>query len=172
MLRVLAILIMVLSAPPVQAQDAEEVALARNVLMRLQSLSFSKGREYCGYLGLTRDGALVASVAVPGDLASCDAAFPHDIAVVASYHTHGAFDAGYYNELPSTIDVDGDSDFYMNGYIATPGGRFWFVDGRNRRVHQICGAGCLPVAPGFRKGADGTIAEQYSYDGLRRALGD
>ena len=172
MLRVLAILIMALPALPVQAQDAAEVALARTVLTRLQALSFSKGREYCGYLGLTRDGTLVASVAVPGDMASCDAPFPDDIAVVASYHTHGAFDAGYYNELPSTIDVDGDSDFFMNGYIATPGGRFWFVDGRNRTVHQICGTGCLPVAPGFRKGADGTIAEQYSYDRLRRALGD
>lgn len=172
MLRVLTLLILTLTAAPLVAQDVQEEALARSVLTRLQPLSFRKGREYCGYLGLNRAGELVASAAVPGDMASCDAAFPSDIAVVASYHTHGAFDAGYFNEMPSTVDVDGDSEFFMNGYIATPGGRFWFVEGRSRTVHQICGLGCLPVAPGFRKGADGTVAEQYSYDRLRRALGD
>ncbi|SEN05795.1 protein of unknown function [Loktanella fryxellensis] len=170
MLRHLA-LIAIAAAPlfhPAMAQDADEVALARDVLAALQPVSFDKRREYCGYLGLTRQGELVASAAVPGDMASCSADFPDDIAVIASYHTHGAFDEGYFNEMPSTVDVESDAEFFLNGYVATPGGRLWHIDGRTRVARQICGSGCLPVAPGYRKEADGEIAETYTLDELRR----
>lgn len=155
-------------AAPAGAQDAAEVALARDVLTALQPLSFEKGREYCGYLGLTRQGELVASAAVPGDMASCTADLPDDIAVIASYHTHGAFDEGYFNEMPSTTDVESDAAFLLNGYVATPGGRFWHIDGRTRIARQVCGGGCLPVAPGHYKEADGEVADVYTLQELRR----
>ncbi|UTH48519.1 DUF4329 domain-containing protein [Loktanella salsilacus] len=157
-----------LLAAPATAQDAQELALARTVLSDLQTLSFKKKREYCGYLGLTRDGTLISSDPVVGDMASCAARFPDDIAVIASYHTHGTFDEGYFNEMPSTIDVESDSAAYMNGYVATPGGRLWFINGRTRVSRQICGLGCLPVAPQFRKEADGEVAEEYTFEALRR----
>ena len=155
-------------AHPVAAQDEAELSLARTVLAELQALSFAKKREYCGYLGLTREGVLVATDAVPGDMASCAAEFPTDVAVVASYHTHGTFDEGYYNEMPSTIDIDSDAAAYMNGFVATPGGRLWYIDGRARVTRQICGLGCLPVAPLFSKTAEGEVEEVYTYDDLRR----
>ena len=154
-------------AAPAAAQDAREVALVRAVFAELQPLSFRKKREYCGYLGLTRSGELVATDPVPGDMASCAADYPSDIAVVASYHTHGTFDEGYYNEMPSLTDLDSDSAAYLNGYVATPGGRLWYVDGRQRLTFQICGVGCLPVAPLFSKDSDGAVAEAYTYDDLR-----
>ena len=161
------VLPLVLALPTVlTAQDAQEVALVRGIFADLQPLSFRKKREYCGYLGLTREGKLVATDAVPGDMASCTMEFPRDIAVVASYHTHGTFDEGYYNEMPSLLDVESDSSAYLNGYVATPGGRLWYVDGRARVARQICGVGCLPVAPQFSNFADGAIAEVYTYDDL------
>ncbi len=168
MLRRIALLFTI-AVTPLHAQNAQELALARDVLTGLQSLSFEKKREYCGYLGLDRTGNLVATNPIPGDMASCAADFPDDLAVVASYHTHGAYDDGYFNEMPSTIDVESDSAYYMDGFVATPGGRFWYIDGRAKFVRQVCGVGCLPVAPQFRKGADGEIAEAYTYDDLRRA---
>ncbi|MBS1301346.1 DUF4329 domain-containing protein [Loktanella sp. SALINAS62] len=153
------------------APDLAEVALAERTLYALQAQSFAKRREYCGYLGYDNDGELVASPAVAGTFASCSAPFPTDIAVTASYHTHGAFDDGYFNELPSLIDVDGDAQFLLNGYVATPGGRLWYVAGRERSVHLICGIGCLPIAPGFRKGLSGEILDGYTYEDLQNALG-
>ena len=156
-----------LIATPALSQDAREVALVRDVFAELQPLSFRKKREYCGFLGLTRMGDLVATQPEPGDMASCAAAFPTDIAVVASYHTHGTFDEGYHNEMPSLTDIDSDSATYLNGYVATPGGRLWYIDGRARVTYQLCGLGCLPVAPEFRKDRDGAVAEAYTYDDLR-----
>jgi hypothetical protein len=164
----LLVLLSLLLAVPATAQDAQELALARSVLTDLQVLSFKKKREYCGYLGLTRDGTLISSDPVAGDMASCSAHFPSDVAVIASYHTHGTFDEGYFNEMPSTIDVESDSAVYINGYVATPGGRLWYIDGRTRVSRQICGVGCLPTAPQFRKGADGGVAEVYTFRELRR----
>ena len=154
------------------AQDAAERAVAEAALTALQPLSFSKHREYCGFIGYNDDGALEASRATPGTLAGCSADWPTDLAVVASYHTHGAFDRDYFNEVPSVIDVEGDHQFLLNGWVSTPGGRLWYIDGRARTIHLQCGPGCLPIAPGFYKGANGVIRERYTLDELRQFLGD
>jgi len=159
-----------LMAQPVAAQDPQEVAVARTILTQLQMLSFDKRREYCGFIGYDAQARLVASDPVPGTQATCSAPFPTDLAIVASYHTHGDFDLGYFNEVPSDIDVESDRELLINGYVSTPGGRLWYVDGRAEIVRQICGLGCLPVAPGFRKGINGHIAEQYTFDALRAKL--
>lgn len=154
------------------AQDAAELVVAKEVLTRLQLLSFEKRREYCGYIGYNADGILTATKPTAGDQASCGAPFPRDMAVTASYHTHGDFDAGYFNEVPSIIDMDGDAEFYMNGYVSTPGGRMWFIDSQVLTAYQVCGIGCLPKAEGFQKGKDGDIADAYEYDALRAKLGN
>lgn len=157
---------------PTLAQDAEEVAVARAILTQLQPLSFEKRREYCGFIGYNANAQLEASDPVPGTQASCSAPFPRHLAVVASYHTHGDFDHGYFNEVPSDIDVDSDAEFLLNGYVSTPGGRLWFIDGRGETLHQICGIACLPVAPGFYKGINGDIAHTYTFDALRAKLAE
>ena len=86
--------------------------------------------------------------------------------MLASYHTHGAFDLGYFNEIPSDIDMESDAAFLLNGYVSTPGGRLWYVDTDEMQVRQICGIGCLPKDPNFVEGADGKIEEVYSYQDL------
>lgn len=153
-------------------QSAEEILLARKTLSALQAQSFAKQREFCGYIGYNSKGELIATPAVGGDIASCNPILPLDFAPTASYHTHGGFDPEYISEVPSDIDLDGDRSERVNGYIATPGGRFWFVDSNRMEVRQLCGAACLPVAPNFVKGADGYIALRYSRDALLRKLGD
>jgi hypothetical protein len=37
-------------------------------------------------------------------------------------------------------------------------------------VRLLCGLSCLPMAPDYRKGANGRIASKYSYDALVRKL--
>ncbi len=150
------------------AQDAAEVALARETLWSLQAVSFAKGREFCGFIGYDASGVLRATRAVQGDESTCLADLPNDLAVTASYHTHGGFDPDYFGEIPSEIDIEGDAA--INGYVSTPGGRFWFVDTRAMEVRLLCGLSCLPMAPEYRKGANGPIAPRYSYDALVRKL--
>ena len=167
----LVVLALGLATGPAAAQSLEEIDLAQRTLSRLQEPSFRKRREHCGFIGYDARGQLVAGPASEGTMDSCAAPYPTDLAVTASYHTHGAYDEGYFNELPSLIDVEGDASVYLDGYVATPGGRLWLVMGRTRSVHLICGLGCLPVAPGFRKGSSGEILDGYSYEDLGRAFG-
>ena len=162
---------LVLAAGPATAQSVDEVTLARETLSRLQEPSFRKRREHCGFIGYDARGKLVAGPASEGTMDTCAAPYPDDLAVTASYHTHGAYDEGYFNELPSLIDVEGDASVCLDGYVSTPGGRLWLVAGRTRSIHLICGLGCLPVAPGFRKGSSGEILDGYTYEDLGRAFG-
>ena len=171
-MRKISVVLAALVAAPAAAQDAAEVEVARAALAAIQETSFRKRREFCGYIGYDARGELVATDPVQGTRASCGAPYPDDLAVTASYHTHGAFDAGYFNELPSTVDVEGDMQWLLTGYVATPGGRFWHIDGREGIATLICGPACLPVAPGFYKGQTGDIADRYSIEELRLRLGD
>tara|TARA_R110002051_G_scaffold136488_3_gene209133 strand:- start:5146 stop:5673 length:528 start_codon:yes stop_codon:yes gene_type:complete len=169
-LRILVLIAVLVGPVPVAAQDTEELRLARDVLTRLQPISFEKGREYCGYIGYDAQGTMIASPPVMGTKDSCAATFPHNFAITASYHTHGDFDRGYFNEIPSDIDMEGDQRFYMNGYVSTPGGRLWYIDTQVMVTRQVCSVACLPVAEGFRKGAKGDVAQSYTYEALIEAL--
>lgn len=171
-MRVSVLVIAMICAQPLVAQEAEELLIARRVLSDLQAKSFAKRREYCGYIGYDETGVMVASPAVAGTSDSCTAPFPRNVAVTASYHTHGDYDHGYFNELPSDVDMAGDKQFYMNGYVSTPGGRLWFIDSQEMVTHQVCGVACLPVSDGFRKGARDDIAARYTFEALVEKLGD
>ena len=160
------------AAGPAFAQDRTEHQLARATLHALQAPSFAKQKEFCGYIGYNEHGELVATKANLGTVAGCVAILPDKFAPTASYHTHGDFDFEYLSEIPSDIDIEGDARERVNGYISTPGGRLWFVDSRKMEVRQLCGMGCLPVAPNFVKGADGEIALRYSYEALLRKLNE
>lgn len=143
----------------------------QKLFAKLQPLSIRHDREYCGYIGYDAKGTLRATEPFPGDASSCQ---PRDAVelfnTVASYHTHAAFAAGYYNEIPSQQDVDSDSEQGMDGYVATPGGRLWFVDGADLSVRQICPVNCLPADPDFIYADDGPIAKFYTYDRLLQRL--
>jgi hypothetical protein len=148
--------------------DVSDAIFAKAILNELQATSFSNNREYCGYLVLALDGTLAASVSTKGSVDGClPENPPEEHLIVASYHTHGAFDYDTPAEFPSVADVEADGDEGVDGYISTPGGRLWYVDGVNLTVRQICGVGCMIQDPNFEVGLDGLIEESYSIDELR-----
>lgn len=161
------IAVAVLAPAIVNAQQASEVTLVSSIFEELQPVSFAQNVEYCGYVGFNTDGQLIASKPTRGDEGSCLADDPHYIEVItASYHTHGGHSLDYFNEVPSGEDMEGDADEGIDGYVATPGGRLWYIDSVDMIASQICGIGCLPADSAFVEGADGIIAESYSYDEL------
>ncbi len=154
---------------PAPAQERAEVAFAQKILASLQAKSFASNREYCGTIGLTEDGRLVASNPRRGGRDGCRPRDPaHAYEIIASFHTHAGFDEDADSELPSVSDVLSDMDEGLDGYLATPGGRFWFIDGLSGTTRQICGLGCLPTDPDFEPGLWGKIRKRYSLGDLER----
>ena len=151
------------------AQVAHEEAAAKQILTDLQAISFRKNREYCGVLLRMPSGKLVSSQAFKGTKARCRVKqIPRGATVVASYHTHGAYLPGYDNEVPSLLDLEVEIDWGIDGYVSTPGGRFWHVDGRNGTIRMICGLGCLPSDKRFQDQSRvfGKIRSKYTFESL------
>jgi hypothetical protein len=157
-----------LSASPLIAQGNAEVGLVKATLNALQSASFTANREYCGYIVIDANGDLVAAPAVQGAIGYCEAEEPpKDSVPVASYHTHGAFEYDTPAEFPSVGDLEADEAEGVDGYISTPGGRLWYVDGVDQIASQLCGIGCLTQDPNFEAGLDGELRISYTIDELR-----
>jgi hypothetical protein len=152
------------------AQDAAEMAAARAVLLQLQPRSFAENLEYCGYIGRMPDGSLMATEVTRGDSWGCLSRGDESrfVEVVASFHTHAGFDRAADSEVPSSTDIEGDMDEGVNGYVATPGGRLWYIDGRRGVATLICGLGCMGQDPNFISGDSGPIASRYTLQELRR----
>lgn len=169
MFRIALVLIAFSIALPAQAQNAGELAAAKQILSDLQAISFKKNREYCGVLMRTPEGKLVSSKAFKGTKARCRVKrIPLGAKVVASYHTHGAYLPGYDNEVPSLLDLQVEMEWGIDGYVSTPGGRFWHVDGRNGTVRMICGLKCLPSDKRFEDQSRffGPIRSKYNFETL------
>lgn len=144
-----------------------EIALVRARLAPLQHLSFAARYEYCGYLGRAPAGGLAFTEMVRGGHNGCTPKMPEGgLDLIASVHTHGAYGRTVPAEFPTVLDMESDRREGVNGYVATPGGRLWYIDSRAMVAVQICGLGCLPQDPSFRPGDDGTIAARYSYGQL------
>ena len=151
----------------VSAQSSEELALVKEIFADLNPLSIAENREHCGYIGFDDDGNLTFSDPTPGNSDSCLADDPVHIQVITtSYHTHAAFSPDYSSELPSGTDMEGDEEEGIDGWVATPGGRLWYIDTEDMTTRQICGIGCLPSDPSFIAGDSGIIEQSYSYDEL------
>ncbi|MEM7469781.1 MAG: DUF4329 domain-containing protein [Pseudomonadota bacterium] len=146
------------------AASAALIEKAKMALSSIQNSSFVSNREYCGMIGLTKANELIVSPARRGRTAGCDHRGFADrtITPVASYHTHGGFHAHHDSEVPSVSDIDMDYHNKVFGFVATPGGRMWMVDYRDRSVHQICGLGCLPQDPSFHEHMAGEIPTSMS----------
>ncbi|MEM9795414.1 MAG: DUF4329 domain-containing protein [Pseudomonadota bacterium] len=158
---------------PAAAKDAEVTALARTVLTELQPLSIARNREYCGTIGLNAKGRLMVSEIAEGDRYTCH--LPQDdrlVKDIASFHTHGAYTGDADGEVPSLQDLLSDMAAETDGYVSTPGGRFWFVDWHRGEVHQICGLNCLPADPEFRPKLWGPVDKSYDLKGLERRMGE
>jgi hypothetical protein len=155
---------------PILAQDRAEFTAAREILLQLQPRSFAENREYCGYIGVMSDGRVMATEVTRGDAYSCLSRGDESrfVDIVASFHTHAAFDRTADNEVPSSDDVLGDMDEGVDGYVATPGGRLWYIDGRRGVATQLCGLGCMGQDPNFIAYDAGPIAQRYTLRELRR----
>ncbi|WP_341862929.1 DUF4329 domain-containing protein [Gymnodinialimonas sp. 57CJ19] len=162
-----------LAASQATAQDAAELAAARGALLQLQARSFAENREYCGYIGRLPGGQLTATEVTRGDTWGCLSRADESrfVEVVASFHTHAGFDPSADSEVPSTDDMRGDIAEQVNGYIATPGGRLWFVDYRRAVAVQLCGLGCVGQDPRFIPGDAGPIAQSYTMQQLQAREG-
>ena len=44
-------------------------------------------------------------------------------------------------------DIEADEDEGVDGFVATPGGRLWYVDTKDMIVRQLCSLNCLPQDP-------------------------
>lgn len=165
----ISLVLLVAFSLPAAAQDAREMAAARDILYDLQPLSIRENREYCGVLLRLPDNTLISSKAFRGKKARCTVKrIPTGARVVASYHTHGAFLEGYDNEVPSLLDLEVEAEWGIDGYVSTPGGRFWHVDGRRGTIKMICGPGCMPSDSRYRDQSRsfGKIRPDYDYEGL------
>ena len=149
--------------------DGEELAFIMDLFAELQPRSVTENRELCGYIGYNRLGELRATRIMEGDEASCLLPnWPIKLTVIASFHTHSTFSRDYDSEVPSVIDIETDESSGIDGYVATPGGRLWYVDTDTMTVSQICGIGCLPQDPAFLAAADGAVRASYTYRGLQK----
>lgn len=169
-LAALTLLALPLVPDAVVAQNAAELAAARGVLLQLQPRSFVENLEYCGYIGRMPDGRLMATEVTRGDAWGCLSRGDESrfVGVVASFHTHAGFDRAADSEVPSIADVVGDMEEGVNGYVATPGGRLWYIDGRRGVATQVCGLGCMGQDPNFIPGDSGPIAQTYTLQQLRQ----
>lgn len=155
-----------------KAQSTQETTFIMALMESMNALSVTLNREVCGYVLRDAAGVYSSTKVSWGGPASC-ASLPliDGMTAVSSWHTHAAWGEGYDGEVPSTQDVEGDMSFGVNGWVGTPGGRLWFVDGTTGAMRQICGRGCLPVDPNFFPEEHGPVAESYTLDGLYRRFG-
>ncbi len=152
----------------VTVTQQEVQGFAREQLMALQQRSFAEGIELCGIIFERKGGTLGASPPRKGSEASCGIAYFDEPGMrpLASFHTHGGFNEDYDSEVPSVLDLESDAASGMDGYVATPGGRFWWVDANRPAAIRVCGPGCLPQDPAYQPCPALEPRELYSYEEL------
>lgn len=152
----------------VSAQSAKRIAYAKSVLAEAQTASIQSNREYCGYIGINDLGNRAAIEPRRGWKGSCRPKAPPDDwnAVSASYHTHGGYHPNVDSEVPSVSDVETDHDEGVDGWLVTPGGRVWFINGFHQTARLICDQGCLPADPDYQDGDWPPIETFYTLEML------
>ncbi len=158
-------LLLPLAATPALAQSSALQELARKQLQDLQPISIRQNREFCGVIGRAKDGRLIAGPIRRGKRARCQVGeLPPNTTLVATFHTHGSYLRRFDNEVPSIIDFETEIALGSIGYVSTPGGRFWMVNGPKAEVRLICGVGCLPWDPNFKDQEEklGKIRDRYT----------
>ena len=148
----------------VTAAQSDVESFARERLGAMQARSFAEKVELCAIIYEDSEGDLGTSRILAGDEATCDLRYFDEpgMAPVASIHTHGAFNEDYDSELPSLLDLEGDIESGLDGYVATPGGRLWRVNWQEERAELVCREGCLAQDPAYRPCPGDPVAAAYS----------
>ena len=159
-------------AGPVAAQTERETEFVLALMESMNRLSVTFNREVCGYVLRRADGSYDSTKVSWGGHASCASrpVTPGAVAV-SSWHTHAAYATEYDNEVPSIQDVEGDMRQQINGWVGTPGGRLWFVDGQTGIMRQVCGAGCLPSDPFAQDAPHASVPPGMSLEQLYMRFG-
>jgi len=149
---------------------SEVQAFAKEQLAALQQRSFAEDQELCAVIFEDSAGELSITPLISGEKASCDIAYFDEpgMAPVASLHTHGAFDDNYDSEVPSLLDMRSDIESGTDGYISTPGGRFWRIDSAARSAKKVCGEGCLAQDPAYKACDNYAPVESYTLKELNQ----
>ncbi len=152
----------------VTVSQSEVQAFAREQLNTMQARSFAEKVELCTIIFEDSDGKLGTTKVRSGDESACDLRYFDEpgMAPLASIHTHGAFDARYDSEVPSLLDMEGDIESRLDGYVATPGGRLWRVDWQQQRAVLVCREGCLRQDTAYRPCPGDPVATTYSLSQL------
>ncbi|MGL1920297.1 MAG: DUF4329 domain-containing protein [Hyphomicrobiales bacterium] len=149
------------------AVDTEELEFMKEFFSSIQQRTFDANREYCGHVGLDKDGYYITTEAKKGEEDSCladDA--PEGFESFASYHTHGAFSIDADSERPSTTDLEADIYEEVDGYIATPGGRIWFNDSVKQISTMLC-ENCVMMDPNFDESQLDPVKKSYTVEQLK-----
>ena len=167
MKRIFCIMIGLFAAFPAWSQSAptaaDELAYVTKVFEKIQPRSFAMNRELCGYLGKDASGRFVTTRIATGSEDGCTLPYwPEKFDVLASFHTHSTYSPDYNSEFPSSIDMESDEASGIDGWIATPGGRIWYVDSSEMVAYQVCGESCVPQDPNYVDEGQ-TIRPSYSY---------
>jgi uncharacterized protein DUF4329 len=145
------------------AQEQTEIDFVRAFFNRLQPKSIAANREYCGYFGFNERNEFAATQPTRGRRDSClPDEPPVTLEVFASYHTHGGYSVDADSELPSAGDMEADIAEETDGYIATPGGRLWFIDTRREKARMLCGRKCLVSDNRFDETALTPVRKNYT----------
>jgi hypothetical protein len=152
---------------PVVAQ-AQVQSYAKQQLNALQERSFAENIELCGIIFESSEGELGTSFQAGGGEATCDLTYFDEpgMVPVASFHTHGRFSRDYDGEVPSITDIQSDVASGIDGYISTPGGRFWRVDHETGVAELVCGPDCMIKDPRYRACGADVIADRYTIEQL------
>ena len=142
--------------------------VAESALDRAQELSLRNNREYCGYIAFDGADRLRFTNPLKGDIESCaPPEVPESWELIASYHTHGALDPNDLDvtfELPSSADLTSDMEEGVDGYLATPGGRFWFIDTIDEVIIQLGGVGYFEQDVNFEQDFECGPFEEHTFD--------
>jgi hypothetical protein len=115
---------------------------ARAILNRMNPLSIQENREYGGYVYRRHDGRYGVTTPIAGDFGYTPfpdpaAVLPERGTLVATWHTHGAAVEGIVSEFFSSQDMRLNQHHGVDGYLATPSGRFKMYHHASGRVQQI-----------------------------------
>lgn len=147
---------------------AEDLIFVKKLFNDIQQKSFTNNREYCGYIGFDKNDQLIATKATKGEIDGCLADEPpEDMALYASYHTHGAFSTTDDTEVPSFDDIAADMQEQVDGFVATPGGRVWRIDGKKGIATLQCGRNCILSDPKFDDEIMDPFEKSYTLEELK-----
>ena len=127
---------------------ASQEDAAREVLNDINPTSILLNREFGGFVYRLPDGSFYYTAPYPGTAHSVRVLpffviVPPGATATAGYHTHAAFDPRFRSEEFSQADINVSEALSIDGYLATPAGRFWYYDHVADQRAELGGPGTI-----------------------------